>query len=455
MVHTFFACGIYVALDVDSGSVFQIDPVAHEVILRYEEASYDEIFDELSPRFGRQAVSRAYEEIQDLVSQGIIFTRMDYAPLLAEHDDAGVIKAMCLNIAHDCNLRCAYCFAGTGVFGGGRCVMTAETGKNALDFLMRHCGNRRHLEVDFFGGEPTLVMDTMREIVAYGRELEKLHDKQIAFTVTTNCAHISDETIEFFDREMHNVVLSLDGRKKVHDRMRRTPQGTGSFDLVAQNALKIATSRREKHLEYFVRGTFTKNNLDFARDVLAMHDMGFEHVSVEPVVAPEEASYALLDEHLPQIRREYEVLARQYRQRRQEGRPFIFFHFMLDLQGGPCLPKRLKGCGAGNEYVAVVPDGGIYPCHQFDGNKDFLMGNVNSGAVDEAMRTMFRDNHALNKPDCRACWAKFFCSGGCVANAVAYNGDMKKPHAISCEMEKKRLECAIALWVLQREEEPS
>nr|WP_122011625.1 thioether cross-link-forming SCIFF peptide maturase [Maliibacterium massiliense] len=453
MVHSFKACGVYVALDVDSGSVFQIDPLAHEVIQLYEGHTYQEVFDLLSPQWGRQAVKRAYGEIDELVRQGLLFTHLDVEELVRRHDDAGVIKAMCLNVSHDCNLRCAYCFASTGSFGGRRAIMSPEVGCRALDFLIAHSGKRKHLEVDFFGGEPMLAMDTVRAVVDYGRGLEKETGKSIAFTITTNCAQISDEDIAYFNREMHNVVLSIDGRRKVHDKMRRTAAGEGSFDIVSKNALRVARARGDR--EYFARGTFTRGNLDFARDALALNDMGFDKVSIEPVVAPANMPYALLEEHLPRIEQEYEVLALQYRARRLAGKPFVFFHFMLDLEGGPCLPKRLKGCGAGNEYVCVTPDAGIYPCHQFAGEADYKMGDVLQGTLDESMRARFRANHVLSKPACRDCWAKYFCSGGCVANAVHYNGDMSKPYEMSCAMERKRLECALALHVLGDEPDPS
>jgi uncharacterized protein len=358
--------------------------------------------------------------------------------------EGGLIKAMCLHAAHDCNLRCAYCFADTGEFHqSDRGLLSFEVGKAALDWLVAHSGSRHTLEVDFFGGEPLMNFPVVRRLVEYGRALEEPAKKRFLFTVTTNGLALDESNMAFINREMHNVVLSIDGRPEVHDRMRPTVNGRGSYALVAPKALELA--RRRGHRQYYVRGTYTAYNLDFGEDVLALADAGFEQLSIEPVVTDPANPYALTADMLPALEAEYERLARVYLQRRAEGRWFNFFHFMVDLSGGPCLKKRLLGCGAGNEYVAVTPAGDIYPCHQFVGRAGYRMGSVLDGSFDAAMQRDFAANHVFNKPACRGCWAKFLCSGGCAANAQAFHGDIRQPYEMECALQRKRLECAMAI----------
>ena len=448
MIHAFRALGLNIVMDVESGAVHCVDETAYEILSRLDSASREEIRRELSPRFSSDALDQAFDEIDGLIADGQLCTP---APEVEPAGYKGVVKALCLHVAHDCNLRCKYCFAQEGGFGRERGLMPASVGKAALDFLVRHSGARRNLEVDFFGGEPLMNFEVVREIVAYGRELEKTHDKVFKFTLTTNGINLTPEMIEYMHREMENVVISLDGRKSVHDRMRPTANGKGSFDLILPKAKMLAEDRREK--SYYVRGTFSRHNLDFSKDVLFLADQGFDQVSVEPVVAPEDADYSLLPEHVAGICAEYEKLAEEYVRRRRDGRWFNFFHFNVDLAGGPCLIKRLVGCGAGNEYLAVTPTGDLYPCHQFVGDDEMRVGSVLDDTLDTRRCACFAANTVLTKPQCSQCWAKYYCSGGCAANAYHANGDIAKPYQMGCDLEKKRLECAIAVYVKEALEE--
>ena len=448
MIHTFTALGQPMALDVGSGAVHALDELALEALKLWESQDRDEIKAVLSERFDPMEVEEVLCELSELEQMGQLNAPDNYDDV--EVHGPGVVKAMCLHAAHDCNLRCRYCFAGAGDYHSrNRCVLPVDTGKAALDWLVEKSGNRINLEVDFFGGEPLMNFKAVREIVAYGRELEKKHNKRFKFTTTTNGLLLTDEIIDFLNREMDNVVLSIDGRPEVHDRMRPTPNGSGSYAHIIPNALRLARSRNQQR--YYVRGTFTANNIDFASDVLHLADTGFEQLSIEPVVADPACDYALQQEDLPRIFDEYESLAKEYVKRRKDGRWFNFFHFMIDLKGGPCLRKRLTGCGAGNEYVAVTPEGDIYPCHQFVGREGFRMGSVLDGSFDTAIQQKFAANNVLSKEACRSCWARFFCSGGCAANAHLFHGDITKPYDLECQMERKRLECAMAIYSLERE----
>ncbi len=448
MIHTFTALGQPMALDVGSGAVHALDELALEALKLWESQDRDEIKAALSGRFDPMEVEEVLCELSELEQMGQLNAPDNYDDV--EVHGPGVVKAMCLHAAHDCNLRCRYCFAGAGDYHSrNRCVLPVDTGKAALDWLVEKSGNRINLEVDFFGGEPLMNFKAVREIVAYGRELEKKHNKRFKFTTTTNGLLLTDEIIDFLNREMDNVVLSIDGRPEVHDRMRPTPNGSGSYAHIIPNALRLARSRNQQR--YYVRGTFTANNIDFASDVLHLADAGFEQLSIEPVVADPACDYALKQEDLPRIFDEYESLAKEYVKRRKDGRWFNFFHFMIDLQGGPCLRKRLTGCGAGNEYVAVTPEGDIFPCHQFVGREGFRMGSVLDGSFDTAIQQKFAANNVLSKEACRSCWARFFCSGGCAANAHLFHGDITKPYDLECQMERKRLECAMAIYSLERE----
>lgn len=451
MVHTFCVDGRYLALDVDSGTVHMLDELSYEVISRWDDATQTEIADALQDRFDRTDIQEVASEIKELIDQGTLFSHDESLHIAPDVEASGVIKSMCLHVAHDCNLRCKYCFASTGSFHGERLLMPFEVGKKSLDLLVARSGSRKHLEVDFFGGEPMLNFKVVKQLVAYGRELEKLHDKKFRFTITTNAYALDDETIEYFNKEMSNVVLSIDGRKEVHDAMRPTVKGTGSWDRAMKNAQKVAAARNQQ--DYYVRGTFTRDNLDFSNDVLALADAGFEQVSVEPVVLSPDSPYALLEEHLPGILEQYDLLYKEYLKRRADGRWFSFFHFYVDLNGGPCIKKRLSGCGAGVEYLAVTPDGEIYPCHQFVGREGYCMGSVMTGEVDEGIRNKFAAAHVLSKEKCSSCWARLYCTGGCAANADAFHGDLTKPYEMECEMEKKRLECAIGVHAAELDQE--
>ena len=360
------------------------------------------------------------------------------------------VKAMCLHVAHDCNLRCSYCFASTGDFGEGRKLLDAETGKKAIDFLLVQSKDRRNLELDFFGGEPLMNFGVVKEIVAYARSKEKEYHKNFRFTITTNGMLLNDPVIDYINQEMSNVVLSIDGRKEVNDRVRVRCDGSGSYDSIVPKYQRLVEKRGQD--QYYVRGTFTKYNLDFAKDVMHLHELGFDQVSVEPVVSDPKLPYALTEADLPRIFEEYETLAKQLIEKRKKGEGFNFFHFMLDLDQGPCAIKRLRGCGCGNEYVAVTPDGDIYPCHQFVGMEEWKMGSVLDNTFDLKKKSYFAKANIYGKEGCKDCWAKFYCSGGCNANNLQYAGDVLRPHKLYCELEKKRLECAIMMKAAMADE---
>ncbi len=444
MVHQFKNNGYNILLDVSSGAIHVVDDVVYDVVMLWESLNQEEIFDKLKGRYDGEELSEAIEEVAALVKEGELFTKDQYEGYVSDFKKRPtVVKALCLHIAHDCNLACKYCFAEEGEYHGRRALMSFEVGKAALDFLIANSGSRRNLEVDFFGGEPTLNFQVVKDLVAYGREQEKLHNKNFRFTLTTNGVLLSDEIMEFANKEMANVVLSIDGRKEVNDNMRPFRGGQGSYDVIVPKFLKFAESRNQEN--YYVRGTFTRNNLDFSKDVLHLADLGFRQISVEPVVAKETESYAIKEEDLPRLLEEYDILAAEMAKRKKEGNPFTFFHFMIDLEGGPCVAKRLSGCGSGTEYLAVTPWGDFYPCHQFVGNEDFCMGNVKTGITRTDIRDSFKSCNVYAKEKCRECFARFYCSGGCAANSYNFHGDIHNAYSIGCELEKKRVECAIML----------
>ena len=466
MVHLYKNNGYNMVLDVNSGSIHVVDDVVYDVLellneaedRRKEEGFRQEITDKMLAKYGEDITAEdmkdVFEDLDELEENGTLFTVDVYKEGVIDFKKRQtVVKALCLHIAHDCNLACRYCFAGEGEYKGDRSLMSLEVGKKALDFLVANSGNRRNLEVDFFGGEPLMNFDVVKELVAYGRELEKTHDKHFRFTLTTNGVLLRDDVIEFANKEMDNIVLSIDGRKEVHDHMRPFKNGKGSYDFILDKFKKVAESRNQQ--KYYVRGTFTHYNLDFVKDVLSLADEGFEQISVEPVVAGPEEPYAIREEDIPQICEGYDELAKEMLKRKKEGRGFNFFHYMIDLSGGPCVYKRLSGWGSGNEDLAVTPWGDLYPCHQFVGEEEFCLGNVDDGIVNTEMRDTFKLCNVYAKEECRNCFAKFYCSGGCAANAYHCHQDINKPYEIGCELQRKRVECAIMLQAAYAEDENS
>lgn len=451
MVHQYRNNGYNIVLDVNSGAVHVVDDVVYDIIPLFESCTEEEIISRLGQAYPADEVAEGYGEVRELAESQQLFTKDGYEGYMEQFGERPtVVKALCLHIAHDCNLACRYCFAEEGEYHGRRAIMPCEVGKAALDFLIGASGNRRNLEVDFFGGEPLMNFGVVKELVAYGREQEKIHNKNFRFTLTTNGVLLDDEVMEFANREMANVVLSIDGRKEVNDRMRPFRKGAGSYDLIVPKFQKFAESRNQE--KYYVRGTFTRNNLDFSRDVLHLADLGFQQISVEPVVAAPEESYALRMEDLPQLFKEYDKLAVELVKRQKEHRGFNFFHFMIDLEGGPCVAKRLSGCGSGTEYLAVTPWGDLYPCHQFVGNEGFLMGNVMEGVKNTALQKEFKQCNVYAKEKCRDCFAKFYCSGGCAANSWNFHGSITDTYEVGCELQKKRVECAIMIKAALAEE---
>ena len=453
MIHRYYNNGYYIVLDVNSGAVHVVDELAYEVIGLVDEACQpDEIVAKLKDRWPESDIREVLEDVEELTRQGVLFTEDTYKDKIIDFKKRStVVKALCLHIAHDCNLACRYCFAEEGEYHGRRALMSYEVGKQALDFLIANSGSRRNLEVDFFGGEPLMNWQVVKDLVAYGREQEKLHDKKFRFTLTTNGILLNDEVQEFVNKEMSNVVLSIDGRKEVHDYMRPFRNGRGSYDLILPKFEKLAESRNQE--KYYVRGTFTRNNKDFSNDVLHLADLGFKQISVEPVVGSDEEEYALREEDLPEIFAEYDKLAAEMVKRYHTDKEFNFFHFMLDLTGGPCVAKRLSGCGSGTEYLAVTPWGDLYPCHQFVGEEKYLMGNVDEGLKRTDIRDEFKECNVYSKEKCRNCFAKFYCSGGCAANSYKFHGSINDAYDISCELERKRVECAIMIKAAEAEKD--
>ena len=447
MVHTFEALGVKLAVDVNSGAVHVLDDLTYRLLPLVEPPMAEHCPPELLarlPEYRTEAVEEGWQDLRELAGNGLLFVEDDYVDPAAATalQQSAPIKALCLHVSHDCNLRCQYCFASTGDFGTGRKIMDIETAKRAIDFVIQRSGSRRNIEVDFFGGEPLMAMDTVKATVAYARSIEEKAGKCFRFTITTNGVLLDDENVDYINREMSNAVLSLDGRPQVNDRMRKTVNGKGSYEVIVPKFQKLVAGRGTK--DYYLRGTFTRHNLDFAEDVMHMADLGFRNVSVEPVVGEETCGYALKDEDLPVVLEQYEKLAEKLKDRADVN----FFHFNVDLAQGPCVIKRLRGCGAGCEYVAVTPEGDIYPCHQFVGNPAYKIGSLSDGSFDMELSHRFSCLNIYTREECRDCWARFYCSGGCSASNLLVNGDIKKPNHVGCEMERKRLECAIALKAL-------
>ena len=457
MIHRFSMKGVNILMDINSGSVHIVDDAAYAlsavVAPGMTEECPEDILRSLSDSFTEEQIRGAYQELYELEQSGYLFADDDYIDIAAAIPTGAPIKALCLHVSHDCNLRCKYCFASTGDFGmGRRMTMDFEVAKKAIDFVVERSGSRRNIEVDFFGGEPLMAFDTVKKTVDYARSIEKEKNKKFRFTITTNGILLNDESIDYINENMDNCVLSLDGRRAVNDEMRPTPNGCGSYDVIVPKFKKLV-SQRGKDRDYYVRGTFTSKNLDFSNDVLSIADEGFDQLSVEPVTSEPGTGYDLSEKDLPRIAEEYEKLVDIMQKRRKEGKGFNFFHFMVDLQQGPCVIKRLRGCGAGYEYVAVSPDGDIYPCHQFVGRPEFKLGSIFDGTFDMNISEKFSSLNVCSRPKCRDCWANFYCSGGCAAANYNMNGNLEDPYEMGCELQKKRLECAIYLKAAEMMEE--
>lgn len=471
MIHQYKNSGLNIVMDIESGSVHVVDDIVYDIVHAldamdsvsdFRKVSDGEVkasdFSELEgylkfmlSKYNDEDIEEAYNEVKELIEEERLFTDDIYKDFVMDFKKrTTVVKALCLHIAHDCNLACKYCFADEGEYHGKRELMSYEVGKKALDFLVANSGSRTNLEVDFFGGEPLMNFEVVKQLVKYGRSLEEPNNKKFRFTLTTNGVLLDDDILEFANKEMSNLVLSLDGRKEVHDLMRPRRGGQGSYDTVVPKFIKAAESRNQ--MNYYVRGTYTRNNLDFAKDVIHMADLGFEQISVEPVVADKSESYAIREEDIDTLIKQYDELTAEMIKRKKEGKPFNFFHFMIDLSGGPCVAKRLSGCGSGTEYLAVSPSGELYPCHQFMGMKDFLLGNVDEGVIRTDIRDEFKLCNVYAKEKCKNCFAKFYCSGGCTANSYNFSGSINGTYEIGCELQKKRIECAIALKALEFDE---
>ncbi len=458
MVHQFKLNGYNIVLDTCSGSVHVVDEVAYDVIEMYKKAEPETIIEAMLEKYKevedvtREDLLLCLEDIKKLEENGALYTPDEFENLAFDYkNNSKVIKALCLHVAHTCNLNCSYCFASQGKYQGNRALMTFEVGKQAFDFLIANSGTRKNLEVDFFGGEPMMNFDVVKQLVAYARSIEKEHNKNFRFTFTTNGVLLDEEVMDFLNKEMVNVVLSLDGRKEVNDHFRKNYAGEGSYDIIVPKFQRLVEKRGGKG--YYVRGTFTHNNVDFTNDLFHMADLGFTELSMEPVVCPPEDPYALTEEDLPKLFEQYEILAKEMIKRKKEGRGFTFYHYMLDLKNGPCIYKRITGCGSGTEYMAVTPWGELFPCHQFVGNPDYSLGNIWDGVTRPEVQDEFRSCNAYARPDCKDCWAKLYCSGGCAANAYNATGSINGIYKYGCELFKKRIECAVMIQVAESEEE--
>ncbi|MDF3002983.1 MAG: scfB [Bacillota bacterium] len=442
MIHKYQYKDQSIVLDINSGAIHVVGDIIYDILDHYKERAAEEIYEILGSKYSRADLEEAMTDIAYLEENGMLYADDSQVTMDMLEGRGAVIKAMCLHVAHDCNMTCKYCFGDKGAFEGVRSLLSLETGKKAIDFLLQHSGSRRNLEIDFFGGEPLMNFEVVKALVSYGREAENSYGKNIRFTITTNGLLLDDAKAAYINENMDNVILSIDGRPQVNDNMRRTVNDKGTYDIITNNYLKFVEKRKGT---YYVRGTFTRENLDFSEDVKHLVDQGFKNVSVEPVVTDPSMSYALLEEDRDRICEEYDRLTDLYLAYAKEGRKFEFFHYNVDLNQGPCVVKRVSGCGAGTEYVAVSPEGDIYPCHQFVGNPEFKLGNLNAGEFKNSWYDTFNRAHIYNKEKCRTCWAKFYCSGGCHANAYNMNNDIMKPYELGCDLEKKRIECAIAI----------
>ena len=456
MIHQYKLNGFNIVLDTYSGAVHVVDDLSYEIIALYDKnMEKNEIKEKMLNKYKElkeEEIEETFREIDKLIEEGKLFKEDDFKGQnldLKKRDS--VIKALCLHVAHTCNLNCEYCFAGQGKYHGEDALMSFEVGKAALDFLVKNSGTRKNLEVDFFGGEPLVNFDVVKQLVKYARNIEKEVGKNFRFTLTTNGVLLDDDLIDFLNKEMNNVVLSLDGRKEINDAKRKTPNGKGSYDIIVPKFQNFVKKRGDK--EYYMRGTFTRNNLDFTKDIFHMLDLGFKELSMEPVVSKPDTEYALREEDLDTIYEQYEILAKEMIKRRREGNPFTFYHYMIDLSGGPCIYKRITGCGSGTEYLAVTPNGDFYPCHQFVGDKNFLMGNVKEGITNNKLRDEFKLCNVYSRKECENCWAKLYCSGGCAANSFHTTGSINGVYEYGCKLFKKRIECAIMVKIAEAMDE--
>ena len=455
MVHQYKLNGYNIVLDTCSGSVHTVDDVAYDIIEKYKELSEQELIKVITAKYADITpadVTECIEDIKTLEQAGKLFSEDKYEKLAYEYkNNQNVIKALCLHVSHTCNLNCSYCFASQGKYQGERALMSFEVGKQAFDFLIANSGSRRNLEVDFFGGEPLMNWDVVKRLVEYARSIEKQYNKNFRFTLTTNGMLIDDEVIEFANKEMSNVVLSLDGRKHIHDAFRVDYAGNGSYDRIIPKFKALVEKRGGK--DYYMRGTFTHSNVDFTNDIFHMADLGFTELSMEPVVCPPDDPYALTQEDLPKVKEQYEILAKEMIKRKKEGKPFTFYHYMLDLKNGPCIYKRITGCGSGTEYMAVTPWGELFPCHQFVGDEKYSLGDIWNGVKNTEIQDKFRKCNAYARSECKDCWARLYCSGGCTANAYHATGDINGIYEYGCELFKKRIECAVMMQVAESEQE--
>ncbi len=453
MVHQYKLNGYNIVLDTCSGSVHVVDEVAYDIIEMYKKHSTEEIVKHILDTYKDENLSEndvleCIEDVKSLENAGKLYTPDTYEGMAFDFKNRNtVIKALCLHVAHTCNLNCEYCFASQGKYHGERALMSFEVGKRALDFLIENSGTRRNLEVDFFGGEPLMNWDVVKELVSYARVQEKIHNKNFRFTLTTNGILIDDDVIDFCNKEMSNVVLSLDGRPEVHDRLRKDYQGRGSYDIIVPKFQEFVKRREGK--SYYMRGTFTHNNVDFTNDIFHMADLGFTELSMEPVVCSPEDASALTESDLPILFEQYEILAKEMIKRKKAGNGFTFYHYMLDLTHGPCIYKRISGCGSGTEYMAVTPTGELYPCHQFVGDTKYLLGNIWDGVTNKEIQNEFKLCNAYARKECDDCWAKLYCSGGCAANSYHASGKITGIYEYGCELFKKRIECAVMIQVAE------
>ncbi|WCF09136.1 thioether cross-link-forming SCIFF peptide maturase [Paenibacillus thiaminolyticus] len=449
MIHQYQLNGYNIVIDTYSGSVHVVDDLAYEIIALYEHAAPEQILSVMKEKhYSEESIRETISEVEELISNGQLFTEDAYEELSIDLQKRKTyVKALCLNVAHTCNLSCEYCFASQGKYNGDRAIMSLEVGQRAIDYLLEHSGHHRNLDIDFFGGEPLMAWKVVKQIVAYARSKEKEWKKKFRFTFTTNGMLLNDEITEFLNQEMYNVVLSLDGRKEVHDRLRTTVTGKGSYDSIVPKFQEFIQKRGDQ--EYYVRGTYTRNNVDFTNDIFHIADLGFDKISMEPVICDPREPYALTEKDLPEIYNQYEILAKEMIARSEQGRGFTFYHYMLDLSEGPCIQKRITGCGSGTEYLAVTPWGELFPCHQFVGDEAYSMGNIWDGITRPELQCQFTESNCYTKPECKDCWAKLYCSGGCPANSLHATGSINGTYEFSCDVFRKRIECSMMAKVAE------